>query len=99
VRWKLSYQVSRALSLRAIVDYDAVWPNVSFVKLDREQQVTGDALATYLLNPGTALYVGYTNQQENLALETGPPSILRRTNYPGLATGQFFFKISYLIRR
>ena len=100
VRWKLNYQVSRALSLRAIVDYEAVWPNVSFVKLDREQQVTGDALATYLLNPGTALYVGYTNRQENLALETGPPSILRRTDYPGLATGrQFFFKISYLIRR
>ena len=100
VRWKLNYQISRALSLRAIVDYDAVWPNASFVKLDREQQVTGDVLATYLLNPGTALYVGYTNQQENLALETGPPSILRRTNYPGLATGrQFFFKISYLIRR
>ena len=100
VRWKLNYQISRALSMRAILDYEAVWPNRSFVKLEREQRLTGDVLATYLLNPGTALYVGYTDRRENLALEPTTPPILRRTDSPGLVAGrQVFLKASYLIRR
>jgi len=77
-----------------------VWPNRSFVKLEREQRLTGDVLATYLLNPGTALYVGYTDRRENLALEPTTPPILRRTDSPGLVAGrQVFLKASYLIRR
>ena len=75
-------------------------PNASLVDLDRKRQIGGDLLATYLLNPGTALYVGYTDNRENLALDgTVPPSLVR-TDSPDLSTGrQFFVKLSYLIRR
>jgi hypothetical protein len=100
MRWKLNYQFSRPLSLRAIVDYELVSPNPTLVDLERERRLGVDVLATYLLNPGTALYAGISDQRENLALDATSPPWLRRTDSAGLSTGrQFFFKASYLIRR
>ena len=94
-RFKASYQFSRALSLRAIVDYHGAIPNSSLVDLDRAKRVTADVLLTYLVNPGTALYVGYTNRFENLA-EAGAVGASRP---PWLSTGhQFFVKMSWLLR-
>ena len=102
LRWKLNVQVTRPLSLRTIVDYEGVFPNSSLVREEREEHLTGDVLATYLLNPGTALYVGYTDRHENLALD-GASSLqptLRRTESLDQSTSrQFFFKFSYLIQR
>ncbi|HEY3129006.1 MAG TPA: DUF5916 domain-containing protein [Acidobacteriota bacterium] len=99
LRTKLNYQFTRELSLRAIVDYNAVLPNGTLVNLERQKRFTGDLLATYLLNPGTALYVGYTDGYENLALDPAAPSSLRRINSPFTSTGrQFFVKLSYLFR-
>jgi len=99
-RWKLNYQFTRALSLRFIVDYQSVLPNTALVKLEREKHLAGDLLATYLLNPGTALYLGYTDRRENLALDAITPPRLRRTDDLSTSTGrQFFVKVSYLVRR
>ncbi len=99
LRSKLNYQFSRALSVRAIIDYNAILPNTGLVNLERTKQLTGDVLVTYLLNPGTALYVGYTSRFENLAIDrTGIP-LLRRTLAPSTNVGgQFFVKMSYLFR-
>jgi len=65
--------------------------------------LTADFLVTYLLNPGTALYVGYTDGRENLALDPPTsamtPPTLRRIGSPDTSTGrQFFVKLSYLFR-
>ena len=99
-RWKLNYQFTRALSLRFIVDYQSVLPDTALVELEREKHLAGDLLATYLLNPGTALYVGYTDRRENLALDAITPPRLRRTDDLSTSTGrQFFVKVSYLVRR
>ncbi len=100
-RWKLNYQFTRALSLRAILNYNAVLANPALVDLERTKSLTGDILLTYLLNPGTALYIGYTDRHENLALDpTLPPSLrLHRIGDPTTSTGrQFFVKLSYLFR-
>ncbi len=100
LRSKLNYQVTRELSLRMIVDYTAVLPNHTLVALERAKRLTGDILMTYLVNPGTALYVGYTDRYENLAIDdaaTGP--VLRRIVPPSTSAGrQFFVKLSYLFR-
>ena len=97
LRTKLNYQFTRALSLRAIVDYYAVLPNVSLIQQDRLKQLTGDILLTYMLNPGTALYIGYNNRHENLALESGSPPTLQRFGPPNyLTNSQIFIKASYL---
>jgi hypothetical protein len=99
VRWRCHYQFTRRLSLRTILDYDAVLPNVSLVSLEPVKRVTGDVLLTYLVHPGTALYLGYNDRQENLELVRAMPAALRRTGAPGTSTGrQLFMKLTYLFR-
>jgi hypothetical protein len=98
-RSKANYQFNRELSLRVIVDYESVLPNSTLVALDKEKHIGVDALFTYMLNPGTALYVGYTDLYDNWRLDPTRPPYLFRTDFPGLNTGrQFFFKLSYLFR-
>ncbi len=98
-RAKANYQFTRELSLRAIVDYNVVNPNAALVDLERDKRLTGDILFTYLLNPGTAVYVGYTGAYANLALDPRLPASQQRTDSARTLTGrQFFVKISYLLR-
>jgi hypothetical protein len=104
LRTTVLYQFTPSLSLRTIVNYNVVLTNASFVNYDQTKQFTGDILFTYLPHPGTAVYVGYTNARQNLAL-LGPDGINQLTPYtavtrnPGLQTeGQMFFKMSYLFR-
>lgn len=97
-RTKVNYQFTRALSLRAIVDYDAVLANPSLVDLERSKAITADVLLTYMIHPGTVLYAGYTDRRENLGFDAQGQT-LRRTTSPDLSTGrQFFLKVSYLFR-
>jgi hypothetical protein len=98
VRSKLSYQFTRALSLRAIVDYNTVLPNASIAGQERSKRIRTDLLLTYLVHPGTAVYAGYSNQYENFAFTDGILPELRRVSRPGLSTGrQLFIKVSYLL--
>lgn len=98
-RSRLNYQFSRALSLRLILDYNAVLQNPDLVNLPRQKRVTGDVLVTYLIHPGTALYVGYTDRLENLQLYPGAPPVVAPIGFPSTTTArQFFAKVSYLFR-
>jgi hypothetical protein len=98
-RSKLTYQFTRELSLRAILDYNAVLANTDLIALDRSKRLTGDLLLTYLINPGTALYVGYTDSRENLLLDPLATGGLRRIGSPTTPIGrQVFVKVSYLFR-
>jgi hypothetical protein len=99
VRSRLNYQFTRELSLRMIVDYNAVLENAALVDLTRQKRVTGDLLLTYLIHPGTALYVGYTDRLENLRLFPGAPPTVLPIGFPSTTTArQFFAKVSYLFR-
>ena len=111
LRLKLNYQFNRELSLRAILDYNATLANPGLLDLQSAlggfpggppvptKRFTADFLLIYLLHPGTALYVGYTDRMENLALDPSSPPLLRRIRSPSTATGrQFFVKLSYLFR-
>ncbi|HXG95147.1 MAG TPA: DUF5916 domain-containing protein [Blastocatellia bacterium] len=98
-RAKVNYQFTRELSLRAILDYDALLANQSLISAERSKRLNLDFLVTYFVNPGTALYVGYSNGFENLALTQTLPPVLQRTLSPTTVTGrQFFVKMSYLLR-
>ncbi|HVV45209.1 MAG TPA: hypothetical protein VHC72_08375, partial [Bryobacteraceae bacterium] len=99
LRSRLNFQYNRQLSLRVIIDYNALLNNAALFDADRQKRVTGDILLTWLLNPGTALYLGYTDTLENQALLAGIPNTVVRTNLPSVTTQrQFFAKISYLFR-
>jgi hypothetical protein len=98
-RSKANYQFNRELSLRVIVDYNAVLPNAALIALDRTKRVGYDILLTYLLHPGTALYAGYTDIYQNYLLDPSRPPNLSLTRFPDMNTGrQVFVKLSYQLR-
>jgi hypothetical protein len=98
-RTRLNYQFTRALSLRLIADYNGMLENPSLVSLERQKRITGDALLTYLIHPGTAVYAGYTDRLENQTIFAGAPPFVGRTAFPSITTGrQLFLKVSYLVR-
>lgn len=100
LRSKWNWQFNRELSLRAIVQYETVLVNPERTSLQTRKNVNADFLITYLLHPGTAVYVGYNSNLQNLdpelALTDGG---LRRTPRRFINDGrQFFAKVSYLFR-
>jgi hypothetical protein len=98
VRSKVNYQFTRALSLRGILDYNAILPNESLVALERRKHLTADMLLTCLVHPGTAVYVGYTDGYDNLRRDPVEGQ-LSLGGGPTLSTGrQVFVKTSYLFR-
>jgi hypothetical protein len=100
IRSKLNYQFSRALSLRAIFDYNSLLPNPALVSIsDSSKRIGTDLLLTYFVHPGTALYVGYNNTFENATYDPLQSPAYRHTQFPDTTTGrQFFVKLSYLFR-
>jgi len=100
LRSKVNYQFTRELSLRLILDYNAALPNASLVSLERSKRFGGDLLFTYLLHPGTAVYVGYSDTYENLLFNPAAPPYLFRRDGPGMSVSrQFFVKVSYMFRK
>ena len=98
-RSRASYQFSRSLSLRAILDYRAVLPDARFIDLEHEKTFSADVLATYLVNPWTAFYVGYTDGYGNVAPDPLRPDTLLPVDSVFNSTGrQVFVKMSYLLR-
>jgi hypothetical protein len=99
LRTKVNYQVNRFLSLRAIVDYKAEFGDTTLADIEDKRKWGADLLVTYLVNPGTAFYLGYTDRYENLAIAPGSPPSLFRSRSPDLSVGrQVFVKLSYLWR-
>jgi len=99
VRSKMNLQFTRPLSFRAIVDYNTLAGNPTLVDLEHTKRLNYDFLLTYLLHPGTALYVGYSDRYENLLLDPTDPLGVRRTvgvNHP--TARQLFIKLSYAFR-
>jgi hypothetical protein len=96
---KINYQFTHALSLRAIFDYFGQLPNETLVRQTHSKQLMTDILLTYLLHPGTALYMGYTNRFQNLGIDPSNPMALVPFGPPTYQTDRLLFiKLSYLFR-
>lgn len=99
VRSKLNYQLSRPLSFRVIVDYNSLAGNPLLADLEHSKRLNYDALLTYLVHPGTAFYIGYSDRYENLALDPANVAGFSRTAGVNHLTGrQLFVKLSYAFR-
>jgi hypothetical protein len=95
-RSKWNYQFTRELSVRFIGQYDTLIsnPDPAVTQLPTIKNFNVDFLVTYLLNPGTALYVGYNSNLQNL----DPTATFRTTSdFINDAKG-LFVKFSYLFR-
>ena len=98
LRSKSTFQFTRALSLRAILDYNAVAPDEDLIALERAKRLGYDLLFGYLPHPGTAVYIGFTDAYENLRLLDAAPGLTRIAS-PTTSTGrQIFMKVSYFLR-
>ena len=111
IRSKWNYQFTPEFSLRFIAQYNGLLSNPNLSSLQTVKNMNFDVLFTYLLHPGTAVYVGYNSNLENV-----DPSLCMRLpgsgqcdpNGPGLLRSPdrltndgrlLFIKISYLFRR
>jgi uncharacterized protein DUF5916 len=110
-RTKLNYQFTKELSLRLILDYNATIANTSLLDLQTNlgsfdggpiaptKQFTTDVLLTYLLHPGTAVYLGYNNGYSDLTLHPATSPFVTAQGAPNNSTSRLFFvKLSYLLR-
>jgi hypothetical protein len=99
LRTRITYQFSRFLSVRGIVDEQVVTPNVALTDEEHERRLGGDVLLTYLVNPGTAVYVGYIDRYEDIEIAPDGRSRLGQIERPRTSVArQAFVKISYLWR-
>ena len=111
-RTKVNYQFTKELSLRVILDYDATLANDQLLNIQTNlgsypggpfpatKQFTTDVLMTYLIHPGTALYVGYNNGLSNLRLDESlsTPAVTFQDSPTNRTSQLFFVKLSYLFR-
>lgn len=101
-RSKWNYQFTRELSARAILQYTSVLANPVVSALSPSKNFNADFLITYLVHPGTAIYVGYNSDLANLNrdLAVDPVTGFIRTTPNGYINDsrQFFVKASYLWR-
>jgi hypothetical protein len=102
LRSKWNYQFTPRLSARVIVQYNSLLANPRFTSLPTSKSINADFLITYLVHPGTALYVGYNSDLANIDPSLTPASygLLRTPGSRFMNDGrQFFVKASYLFRR
>ena len=98
LRSKWNWQFTQKLSLRLILQYNDLLAGTPGVG----SPFNADFLITYLVHPGTAIYVGYNSDLQNLTIVppiSPTPSYVTNTAHGYLNDSrQFFVKVSYLFR-
>jgi len=87
-RSKWNWQLSRELSVRGICQYNSLVTNPLLTSQTNARRFNADLLLTYMVHPGTAVYIGYNSDHQQLAADA------RFTN----DGRQAFVKMSYLFR-
>ncbi|HUG44535.1 MAG TPA: DUF5916 domain-containing protein [Acidobacteriota bacterium] len=98
-RSKWNWQFNREIALRVILQYDAVLVNPQTTRLEPRKNFNADFLFTYLMNPWTALFVGYNSNFRNVAVvPIGFGSGVVTSDDFLHDSRQFFVKFSYLFQ-
>jgi hypothetical protein len=102
-RSKWNYQFTRALSLRVIGQYNGDLTNPTYTSLQHAKNFNADVLFTYLVHPGTALYIGYNsdlaNFNRNLLYDPYDTSRIGRVPASYINDSRVIYaKFSYLLR-
>jgi Domain of unknown function (DUF5916)/Carbohydrate family 9 binding domain-like len=108
LRSKWNWQFTPQLSLRLIMQYNSLLANTPgntiypYTYLPTEKEFNADFLLTYLVHPGTAIYVGYNSDLQNLNhdLMQDPAGLAGLYSPKGFLNDsrQFFIKVSYQFR-
>jgi hypothetical protein len=102
VRSKWNWQFTPQLSLRVILQYNSLLANTPgtadlYTYLPTSREFNADVLVTYLVHPGTAVYVGYNSDLQNLNVIPGVGVFNTAKGYIN-DSRQFFVKVSYQFR-
>jgi hypothetical protein len=105
---KWNWQFTPQLSMRLIMQYNAVLANTPgntvypYTSLPTQKQFNSYFLLTYLVHPGTAIYLGYNSNLQNYdhSLTPDPAGLAGLYTAKGLMNDsrQLFIKVSYLFR-
>jgi hypothetical protein len=108
MRSVVNYQFTRSISARLVAEYDSTLANPAQTSLPRNKEFASQALLTWLPHPGTAVYIGYSDDMQNLdrslcnRLSSGAcdPSNTTPPRAPAMLNDgrQIFIKASYLFR-
>jgi len=106
LRSKWNWQFTQRLSLRLILQYYSVLANTPgntaypYTYLPTQKQFNTDFLITYLIHPGTAVYVGYNSDLQNYDHNLVPNPLAGLYSSKGYINDsrQFFVKVSYQFR-
>jgi hypothetical protein len=108
VQSKWNWQFTPQLSMRLIMQYNAVLANTPgntvypYTYLPTQKQFNNYFLLTYLVHPGTAVYLGYNSDLQNLNhnLMTDPAGLAGLYSSKGYINDsrQLFVKVSYQFR-
>lgn len=94
-----NYQFTREMSLRFIAQYENTDAG-QFTRLKDDKNMNFDILLRYVLNPWSALYVGYNSNQSNFdIIETEGEREVITTDDLKRDGSQFFVKFSYMFQR
>ena len=99
-RTRANWQFTKELSLRMIAQWEDTDPNPLLSDLERTRNFNADLLLRYILNPWTALYVGYNDNQSNFQLieENGQNRVVPTDGSLNNDGRQVFLKFSYLFQ-
>ena len=102
LRSKWNWQFTPQLSVRLILQYNSLLagtPGIGspYTYLSSARQFNADFLITYLVHPGTAIYVGYNSDLQNLNVEPGRGVFNTAKGYIN-DSRQVFVKVSYMFR-
>ena len=102
LRSKWNWQFTPQLSARVILQYNGLLagtPGVGspYTYEPTQKEFNADFLITYLVHPGTAIYVGYNSDLQNLNVEQHLGVFQTPKGYIN-DSRQFFVKVSYLYR-
>jgi hypothetical protein len=100
VRSQWAWQFTREWSLRLIAQYDSARADATLSAVAPRRNLNADVRVTRLINPWTAIYVGYNGNAQNLALveAANEGRILRRTGTLASDAWQVFVKWSHLLQ-
>lgn len=83
VRVRVNHQMTRRFSVRAIARYEGLAVDHRSSGLDARGDFNADLLVTYMVHPGTAIYIGLNGDRQHAI---------------GARADQLFVKMSYLVR-
>lgn len=93
-----NYQFTREMSLRFIAQYENTKAG-QFTRLKDDKNMNFDILLRYVLNPWSALYLGYNTNQSNFEIiETEGVREVVTTDELKRDGSQFFVKFSYMFQ-